>query len=356
MQLLAVIAISAAAPFVTTLEPGTDGAAAAPTAPAAQTAAVDASVVSAAIKQPAVRTAKPAPTAPNSGALTNLVADAIKRKLDKAAAGKGSGIVELPGAAPTSGAPTEPSPGMYIPNVMPGGPIGGGPDPSMLSGDAKMMMGSPTDGSPAHVRVLTQEAAQAPAAAPKAQANPLANSTDPMEAGTNAAPAAAEPGANHNLLDIFVGTWDVSANFDNGPGQPPETASGQMSNTWQLDGRWLKQDYTGQMASLGAFRGLGYLGYDNLAKTYVATWMDTLSTTCLVSKGTFSEEKATFTFAGDFTAPGGEKYKQKQVMTVLSPDRYTVTMYLAGPDGVEFKTGNLEYTRSVRATTNVSAK
>ncbi|MFT3687266.1 MAG: DUF1579 family protein [Phycisphaerales bacterium] len=110
------------------------------------------------------------------------------------------------------------------------------------------------------------------------------------------------------------------------------------------------------MTSLGAFRGLGFVGYDNLQKVYVATWMDTLSTSCMSSKGSYDESSSTFTLIGDFSVPGGERYKQKQVMTVLNPDRYVVTMYLTGPDGVEFKTGNLEYTRSIKRVTAAGTK
>jgi hypothetical protein len=291
-----------------------------------------------------------------------MVAEAIRRKLDKVAAAKISGGVQVPNAPSTTPAFTSPT--MEAPLAMPFGPGGGSPEASMMSGGARVMMGSPTDGSPSYVRNAAPSTADTKGASTPAvvntikpiDRNPLAQPADPMEAGTDSAAAASQPGPNHNLLDIFVGTWDVSANFDTGPGQPPETASGQMVNTWQLEGRWLKQEYTGQMASLGAFRGLGFLGYDNLQKSFVGTWMDTLSTSCLMSKGAFDESKATFTLSGDFTVEGGEKYRQKQVMTILSPDRYVVSMYLAGPDGAEFKTGNLEYTRSSRKVSIAPAK
>lgn len=358
MHLLSILAIAAAAPFVSSLEPTPGAPAPAPAAtPAPATPAADAQPAAAPLRQPAV----PVADAPTQGALSSLVAEAIKRKLERAAASTGSAIA-LPGTPVP--APTEDQPPVDPARTVSFGPGGGAPDPSMMGSSARVMMGSPTDGSPSYTRVLAPQAgapelsgASAPAqggTAPAA-ANPFAPVAQP-DSAFEVPPAAADPGMNHNLLDIFVGTWDVSANFDNGPGQPSETASGSMVNSWQLGGRWLKQDYTGQMASLGSFRGLGYLGYDNIARCFVATWMDTLSTACLTSKGSFDEATATFTLSGDFTAPGGEKFKQRQVITVLSLDRYTVTMYLTGPDHVEFKTGNLEYTRSIRTITNASAK
>lgn len=355
-SLFPIIAIAASAPFLSGLEPGTDAPVQAQPTTAPVTApppsvtplALDPRTAGAALKQTAATRSTPAV----NSALSNVVAEAIKRKLDRVAATKTGGGVEVP-ASPSDSTAFTAAPTMvpFTPSAAPAeGPTGGSPEPSMMSNGARVMMGSPTDGSPSYVRVNSSPKSDAARPDSVAAQNPLAPSTDPMETGgsTGSHAAASEPGPQHTLLDIFVGTWDVSANFDTGPGQPPETASGQMVNAWQLDGRWLKQEYSGQMASLGSFRGIGFLGYDNLQKMYVGTWMDTLSTSCFVSKGSFDDSKATFELSGDFTVEGGEKFKQKQVMTVLSPDRYVVTMYLTGPDGVEFKTGNLEYTRSVR--------
>lgn len=365
MHLLSILAIAAAAPFVASLDPASDAPAASPpvaSAPAASTPVTSAPATATPAAMPAPSTAPVAET-PAHGSLSSLVAEAIKRKLDRAAATTG-GTIALPGTPML--APLDDQPSIDPARTVTFGPGGGAPDPSMMSSSARVMMGSPTDGSPSYSRVLTPQAgtpelgAAASPAATAAQggaapaANPFAPAAQP-DSAFEVPPAAADPGMNHNLLDLFVGTWDVSANFDTGPGQPSETASGSMVNSWQLGGRWLKQDYTGQMASLGSFRGLGYIGYDNIARCFVATWMDTLSTACLTSKGSFDEASATFTLSGDFTAPGGEKFKQRQVITVLSLDRYTVTMFLTGPDHVEFKTGNLEYTRSIRTITNANA-
>lgn len=315
---------------------------------------------------PAAPTA-PAPAQPQPAAaqspLADVVARAIKRKIEQAQGQQRATTtgIELPPVGGVAAAPAMapiPSSLAPTPTAQPQVPTAvGAPDPSMLATGARMMMGDPTDGSPRYVRVIGAPAEPGTGAPATVAANPFAAPAhDPMEVGTQNAAAASMPGTHHNVLDVLVGVWDVSANFDAGPGQPPETASGRMTNSWQLEGRWLKQDYTGTMASLGRFTGLGYIGYDNVAGHYVSTWMDTLSTTMLSSKGSFDKDRSALTLSGQFAVPGGATFSQRQVITVAGPDRYTVAMYLTGPDGVEFKTGDLEYTRAVRAVTTAQPR
>jgi len=199
MQLIAALVIAASTPFVGDVPsqpaepaqapvPAIDIASVAPPAPQAP-AAAEPQPPAAAVRQPTIK-APSTGGAPVNGALSNLVADAIKRKLDKSAA-KNGGPVEQPAQSGAAAAASI-------------GPGGTTPDPSMMGGGGtRVMMGSPTDGSPSYLRVLPTDAETAPA-------NPLAPSTDPMESGGATSAAAAEPGVNHNLLDIFVGTWDVS--------------------------------------------------------------------------------------------------------------------------------------------------
>lgn len=312
-------------------------------------------------KQPPAPAPVPAPSTPapqagatSSSAMADLVAQAIKRKKE----GK------LPnGADPATAAPevqpvalsevinslgqSVPGKGKMVPIDL--GGIGEEPTPTaalqVRPGDRVFIARPPEGGMP-----------EIPAAEPVAAPKPVVIDTgDGME---DAWVKAGRPGPNHDLLDIFVGTWNVEATFDNGPGHPVETGSGAMVNTWQLQGRWIQQQYTGQMATMGRFSGIGYLGYDNIKQQFTATWMDTLTTTCLNSAGSFDEATSSFTLTAKITPAGGAsgEFTQKQVIRVVSPDKYRVTMYLAGPDGAEFKTGELEYTRAVVTYTNADKK
>lgn len=165
----------------------------------------------------------------------------------------------------------------------------------------------------------------------------------------------ARPSAAHALLDVFVGTWSVEGKFDTGPGEPPATATGTMTTTWTLGKRWLRQEYSGNMPALGAFSGIGYLGFDNAQQRFISTWMDTLSTSVITSAGTFNNSTGVFTLVGQFAAPGGQMFSQKQVVTVQSRDRYSIVLILVSPDGSESRTGEVRYVRSggVRTFTSV---
>src|SRR5262245_6517189 len=70
-----------------------------------------------------------------------------------------------------------------------------------------------------------------------------------------------KPGPEHKLLAKMAGTWDarVKAYFD--PSKPPAESTGVMKRDMILDGRFLREEYTGDIAG-SPFRGLGLVGYD----------------------------------------------------------------------------------------------
>jgi hypothetical protein len=159
----------------------------------------------------------------------------------------------------------------------------------------------------------------------------------------------------HDRLDILVGTWAVKGVFDSGPGSPSETVSGTMINAWELAGRWLKQTYVGNSPSFGPITGIGYLGYDIANKRYTGSWIDTLSTGMVASFGEFDAERNTFKMGAMIETPMPDspdgkpqpamRFEQTQLIRILNPDEYMVTMTLTGPDGKAFQTGTLRYTR-----------
>lgn len=163
--------------------------------------------------------------------------------------------------------------------------------------------------------------------------------------------------AEHDRLDILVGTWAVKGQFEAGPEGASETVSGTMINAWELAGRWLKQTYVGNSPSFGPITGIGYLGYDIAHKRYTASWIDTLSTGMVMSFGEFDEARNTFRLSSLIQTPGptredgtpgpGLRLEQTQIIRIVNPDAYQVTMTLTGPDGKPFQTGTLQYTRVV---------
>ena len=85
------------------------------------------------------------------------------------------------------------------------------------------------------------------------------------------------PGEAQKRLDFLVGTYDVKIRTWLDPSKPPYESTATSVATWVLGNRYVQQMLAGSIAG-EPWSGIGYAGYDNVAKKYVATYMDTGST------------------------------------------------------------------------------
>jgi hypothetical protein len=155
----------------------------------------------------------------------------------------------------------------------------------------------------------------------------------------------ATPGANHKLLEPFVGTWSVTMTFWEAPGAPPNTSQGTSENTWVLGGRFVQQKVTAMMMGQ-PFEGIGYTGYDNFKKHFVGTWMDSMGTMMMTSTGRADATGKVLTFTSTMDdVVSGKSMTVREVSRVVDANRHVFEMY--GPDktGKEFKTMEIVYTR-----------
>jgi hypothetical protein len=124
--------------------------------------------------------------------------------------------------------------------------------------------------------------------------------------------ATINPGPNHKWLDQFAGKWKTTTKmWMGGPGTPALETSGTAEIKWVLDGRYLHQEFkgemmfpdeTGQMKKM-PHHGMGFTGYDNYRKMYVGNWQDNLSTAMLTFTGTKSPDGKTMTMYGQMDEP-----------------------------------------------------
>ncbi len=178
---------------------------------------------------------------------------------------------------------------------------------------------------------------------PKEAAKPApqdANQQAMMEAWMKAS----TPGEYHRHLDAFAGEWDCKLKMQEAPGAPMQESSGSMKNEWILGGRQLQQSYKGDFMGMD-FEGRGTWGYDNVSKKYQGTWTDTTVTSIMTTEGTCDASGKVFTMTGEFSDPMGGKVKQRQVITVKDDNTHTMDFYMTGPDGKEFKSMEMTYTR-----------
>jgi hypothetical protein len=151
------------------------------------------------------------------------------------------------------------------------------------------------------------------------------------------------PGEGHKKLEPFVGAFDVKVRSWMAPGAPPAESSGSAQNRWVLGGRYVEETFDGQFMGQ-PFSGIGYTGYDNIKKAFVSTWMDNMSTSIMMTKG--SMDGNTMTSSGTMDDPmSGKSQVVNNKVTIVDNDHHTMEMWGPGPDGKPFKTMEISYAR-----------
>ena len=149
-----------------------------------------------------------------------------------------------------------------------------------------------------------------------------------------------EPGAEHKVLDCFLGDWEGTVKFWMAPGTDPMSTTGKLHRAWELDGHWMVEHVDGKAMAEGGppFKGLGLIGYNMIEKKYEFGWVDNESTALDLSRGSYDAAKKVFTFQADSLNPmTGKREPQKTVVDVSNPTHQVFTGYANGPDGKEFK-------------------
>lgn len=190
-----------------------------------------------------------------------------------------------------------------------------------------------------------------PTKAPEPAAQPANPEMDPAQLEWMKASA---PGDNHKVLTGMIGTWSAASKFWMDPGAPPMESTGVVTNTWQLGNRWVRMEFSGEVMKM-PFSGIGYFGYDNVGKEYNATWMDTMSTGLVHTKGQYDAAKKAFTMEGEFKEPGGQVVKERDVTTFVDDKTMRFEMFHTDVQGKEHKVGEITYIRA-KALDNIPAK
>ena len=155
------------------------------------------------------------------------------------------------------------------------------------------------------------------------------------------------PGKNHELFKLYAGMWDVDISMWQNPGAPPMMSKGTMKNEMIFDGRYLKCDFQGEMSGMKV-GGLEVIGYDLFKNMYTTFWIDSWSTSFVVTTGMLDGTGKVLTETGmfpDMMTDGKTMQKVKNVTTFLADGKYKFEMFMVGPDGREMKSMELLCTR-----------
>jgi hypothetical protein len=153
------------------------------------------------------------------------------------------------------------------------------------------------------------------------------------------------PGEMQKKLRPLEGTFEAKVRTRMEPSQEPEDSVGTATHTWVLGDRFIEERFEGTF--MGApFHGIGFIGYDNVAKKFVSTWMDTASTAILSSAGTVDASGKVFDFKATIGDPmTGKPVPVEQKLTIEDANHHLFEMWSRGPDGKMFKNMEIRYSR-----------
>jgi hypothetical protein len=154
----------------------------------------------------------------------------------------------------------------------------------------------------------------------------------------------ATPGEPHKQLASLAGSWTTKTKEWMEPGKPPTESTGTAEMKTLLDGRFLQQEFTGDMMG-HPYSGIGTTGYDNLRKRYVSTWIDSMGTGVFVMEGTAGPDGKTITLKGQHAELGGGQMSHRAVWKLVDANTQTFEMYGTHKGGKEMKMMEITYTR-----------
>lgn len=151
------------------------------------------------------------------------------------------------------------------------------------------------------------------------------------------------PGENHEFLAGQAGDWTYTGKMWMDPNQPPAETTGTLKSAMILDGRYLEEQISGEVMG-STFSGRGTTAYDNTTGEFIYTWIDSMGTGILVSRG--QRDGNTLTVKGKFVDPMSKQpLKVRAVTHVVDKDHYTYEYYSTAPGAPEFKSLELECVR-----------
>lgn len=153
------------------------------------------------------------------------------------------------------------------------------------------------------------------------------------------------PGPEHARLDTFVGTWTANTTMWMEPDGTPMETVGEAVNRLILDGRFLYSDYSSTFMGQ-PFHGIAITGFDRFKNRYVTFWIDNMSTSFYEMEGNYKADATVAEDTGVWPDPmSGGTVEVRNVTTLIDKDTHRVTMFMTGPDGKEFKTMEILYSR-----------
>jgi len=156
---------------------------------------------------------------------------------------------------------------------------------------------------------------------------------------------AATPGKEHQWLASKSGKWTFTGTFWMDPSAPATMSSGTVERNLMLGGRVLAEKVSTPGFMGQPFEGYGLTGYDNTTGEFWGTWNDSMGTGVMITSGKCDASGAC-AHKGEYVDPlTGKKKTNRMTSRDEGPDKEVHEAFEQGPDGKEFKSMEIVYTR-----------
>jgi hypothetical protein len=157
-----------------------------------------------------------------------------------------------------------------------------------------------------------------------------------------------EPQKEHQWLQKLVGEWTYESEAPMEPGKPPEKCTGTES-VRSLGGVWVLCEGRGEMPGGGTATTIMTLGFDQVKKRYVGTFIGSMMTNLWVYEGELDAASKVLTLDTEgpsFTAEG-KIAKYKDAIEIKSDNHRVLTSNFLDDDGKwhHFMTANYRRTK-----------
>lgn len=137
------------------------------------------------------------------------------------------------------------------------------------------------------------------------------------------------PADPHKELAKMDGEWEEEITFWMDPSNPKvvQQMKATCVNAMILGGRYQETKHTGEFGGM-PFEGISTVGYDNLLKKYVSTWVDNMGTGIMYMEGVWNAQTKTVTYTGKMTeAMEGKAVKVRQLFKIVDDNTQELTQY-----------------------------
>lgn len=154
------------------------------------------------------------------------------------------------------------------------------------------------------------------------------------------------PGEPHKMLAKSNGNWNGDVTMWMAPGTVPVKSKATCENKMIMNGLYQQSMHKGDMMGM-PFEGISTVGYDNAKKVFVSSWIDNMGSGIMNMEGPWDGASKSMTMKGICTDPmTGKTMAVRETFKIVDDNTQVMEMFMPGPDGKEFKTMEIKFTRA----------